>query len=83
MVIAAGDADERVDVLTIFIGIAHVLFSSLGNLNAFMAVMEGLETTQVRLASFSCLALDRNDSRLKLLQLLRKVNDPCYVRGEI
>ena len=49
--IAAGDIEERVDILTIFIGIAHALFSSLGNLNGFMAVLEGLEINQVRPAS--------------------------------
>jgi hypothetical protein len=48
MVIAAGDVEERVDILTIFIGIAHALFSSLGNLDGFMAVIEGLETNQVK-----------------------------------
>ena len=51
MVIAGGDIKEHVDILTIFIGIAHALFSSLGNLNSFMAVLEGLETNQVRPAS--------------------------------
>lgn len=48
MVIAAGETEERVDILTMFIGIAHALFSSLGNLNGFMAVMEGLESAQVK-----------------------------------
>ena len=49
MVIAAGVIEERVDTMTVFIGIAHALFSSLGNLNGFMAVMEGLECFQVKL----------------------------------
>lgn len=48
MVIAAGEKEERVDILTVFIGIAHALFSSLGNLNSFMAVMDGLEAIQVK-----------------------------------
>jgi hypothetical protein len=48
MVIAAGETEDRVNILTIFIGIAHALFSSLGNLDGFMAVMEGLEATQVK-----------------------------------
>lgn len=47
MVIAGGETDGRVGILKIFIGIAHALFSSLGNLNSFMAVMDGLEATQV------------------------------------
>ena len=49
MVIAAGEIEERIDILTVFIGIAHALFGSLGNLNGFMAVMEGLEATQVKI----------------------------------
>ena len=48
MVIAAGDIEERVEILTVYIGIAHALFGSLGNLNGFMAIMEGLEATQVK-----------------------------------
>ena len=48
MVIAAGDIEERVEILTVYIGIAHALFGSLGNLNGFMAIMEGLEATQVQ-----------------------------------
>ena len=48
MIIAAGAMEERVDIVMVFIGIAHALFSSLGNLNGFMAVMEGLEASQVR-----------------------------------
>ena len=48
MVIAAGDIEERVEILTVYIGIAHALFGSLSNLNGFMAIMEGLEATQVK-----------------------------------
>ena len=53
MIIAAGDVYDRVEIINIFIGIAHALYSCLGNLNGFMAVMEGLELAQVR-KSISC-----------------------------
>ena len=49
MIISYGDVDDRVEMIKVFIGIAHALYSCLGNLNGFMAVMDGLENAQVRL----------------------------------
>ena len=47
MIISHGDVTDRVEMIKVFIGIAHALYSCLGNLNSFMAVMEGLEAQQV------------------------------------
>ena len=67
MVIAAGDVEERVDILTIFIGIAHALFSSLGNLNGFMAVLEGLETNQVKRLKLTWQHLEEKHPKLSII----------------
>ncbi|XP_028411037.1 SH2 domain-containing protein 3C-like isoform X1 [Dendronephthya gigantea] len=67
MVIAAGGKEERVDILTMFIGIAHALFSSLGNLNGFMAVMEGLESAQVRRLKLTWKKLEESHPKLSIV----------------